>query len=73
MRYTDEQLDEAARNEIFSVEQVEQFRQYAKGSDKQVTKFQKTLYYMGALLIISAMTWLMLDSWDSFGAAGQWI
>ena len=70
MRYTDEHLDEAINNNIFTEEQVMQFREYIQDSDKQVTKFQKTLYYIGALLIISAMTWLLSNSWDSFGAIG---
>ena len=70
MKYTDEHLDEAIKNNIFTEEQVEQFRKYAQYPDKQVTKFQKTLYYIGALLIISAMTWLMADSWGRFGARG---
>ena len=70
MKYTDENLDEAIKNAIFTVEQVEQFRRHVQRSDKQVTKFQKVLYYTGALLIISAMTWLMVNSWDNFGAIG---
>ena len=70
MKYTDEHLNEAVKNNIFTEEQVKQFREYLQYSDKQVTKFQKTLYYIGALLIISAMTWLLQNSWDNFGAIG---
>jgi hypothetical protein len=70
MKYTDEQLNEAVKNDIFSVEQVERFREYVQNHNNHVTKFQKVLYYGGALLIISAMTWLMQTSWDSFGPVG---
>ncbi|MCL1946730.1 MAG: hypothetical protein FWF51_06210 [Chitinivibrionia bacterium] len=88
MNYTDEQLNEAIKYDIFSEEQVAKFREFAlKNGDiifssEQVakskeftrtddaTKFQKTLYYGGGLLIISAMTWLMKISWDGFGING---
>ncbi|MDR2941972.1 MAG: hypothetical protein LBV17_05235 [Treponema sp.] len=65
MKYTDEQLDEAARSNIFSDEQVKRFREYVQNCNDNVTKFQKVLYYGGALLIISAMTWLMKTNWGS--------
>jgi hypothetical protein len=42
-----------------------------QNSGQQTTKFQKVLYYGGGLLIISAMTWLMKSSWDSFGSVGM--
>jgi len=72
MKYTDEQLNEAVKNAIFSDEQVNKFRNFAQNSgNNQITKFQKVLYYGGGLLIISAMTWLMKTSWDSFGAIGM--
>ena len=71
MKYTDDQLDEAVKNAIFSNEQVGQFREWVQNNHNQVTKLQKVLYYGGGLLIISAMTWLMKTSWDSFGPAGM--
>jgi hypothetical protein len=71
MKYTDEQLNNAVKNEIFSNEQVIKFREFVKNNDNQITKFQKILYYGGGLLIISAMTWLMGTSWDNFGAMGM--
>jgi hypothetical protein len=70
MNYTDGQLNEAVKSNIFSDEQVRLFREFAQNSGGQITKLQKVLYYGGALLIISAMTWLMKESWDSFGMAG---
>jgi hypothetical protein len=70
MRYTDEQLNEAIKNDIFSAEQVNKFREYVQNNNNQITKLQKVLYYGGGLLIISAMTWLMKTSWDSFGSIG---
>jgi hypothetical protein len=72
MKYTDSQLNDAVKNDIFSDEQVNRFRDFVQNSgNNQVTKSQKVLYYGGALLIISAMTWLMKSSWDSFGKEGM--
>jgi len=71
MKYSDDQLNEAVKIEIFSDDQVNKFREYVKNNDSQVTKFQKVLYYGGGLLIISAMTWLMGTCWVSFGAMGM--
>jgi len=72
MKYTEDQLNEAVKNAIFSDEQVNKFRDFVQNSNNnQVTKFQKVLYYGGGLLIISAMTWLMKTSWDSFGKTGM--
>jgi hypothetical protein len=71
MKYTDEQLNEAVKNNIFSNEQIDKFKEYVQNSDSQVTKFQKILYYGGGLLIISAMTWLMRTSWSIFGNIGM--
>ena len=70
MKYTDHQLNEAVKNAIFSNDQVNQFREFVKTNNNQISKFQKVLYYGGGLLIISAMTWLMKTSWNSFGTAG---
>ena len=44
-----------------------------QNNSNQITKFHKVLYYGGGLLIISAMTWLMKSSWDSFGPGGMTI
>ena len=70
VKYTDEQLDDGVKNNIFTNEQVSKFREYIKNCNNQITRFHKVLYYGGALLIISAMTWLMKSSWDRFGALG---
>jgi hypothetical protein len=70
MKYTDEQLNEAVKNNIFTNEQIDKFREYVQNNNNQITKFQKILYYGGGLLIISAMTWLMGTSWSKFGNIG---
>ena len=70
MKYTDEQLNEAVQNNIFSREQVDQFKILIKNSDKQMSKLLKILYYGGGFLIISAMTWLIGTSLASFGEKG---
>jgi hypothetical protein len=70
MKYTDEQLKEAINNNIFTQDQVNSFKILVADSNDQISKFQKVLYYGGCLLIISALTWLMKSSWDSFGSVG---
>jgi hypothetical protein len=65
MKYSDEQLNKAVENNIFTQEQVDDFKTLV---NNQISKSQKVLYYGGCLLIISAMTWLMKSSWDSFGS-----
>ncbi|MDR1832492.1 MAG: hypothetical protein LBQ97_07165 [Fusobacteriaceae bacterium] len=67
MKYTDGQLQEALKQGIFTEEQVKAFRTLAEGSEPRVTGLQKVLYYGGALLIISAVTWLMYRQWSRFG------
>jgi hypothetical protein len=70
MKYTDEQLDEAVQNNIFSREQVDQFKTLIKNYGKQMSRLLKILYYGGGFLIISAMTWLIGTSLASFGEKG---
>jgi len=70
MNYTDEQLNEAVKNNIISMEQAERFRDFVQKRGNDLTKFPKIIYYGGGLLIISAMTWLMGAHWDSLGPIG---
>jgi hypothetical protein len=70
MKYTDEHLKEAIDKNIFTREQVDSFKDLAAASNDNVSRFQKVLYYGGCLLIISALTWLMESSWDTFGPIG---
>ncbi|MDR2518043.1 MAG: hypothetical protein LBD13_01330 [Spirochaetaceae bacterium] len=67
MKYTDEQVKKAVEIGIFTEDQVKKFRDYIQNSSNHVTKLQKVLYYGGGLLIISALTWLMIDNWKKFG------
>jgi hypothetical protein len=67
MKYTDEQMEKAVEIGIFTDDQVKKLRDYIQNSSNQVTKLQKVLYYGGGLLIISALTWLMIDNWKRFG------
>jgi len=64
MKYTDEQLNEAVENDIFSPEQVNKFRIFVQNYNNHITKFQKTLYYGGGLLfsISIAVTPLLVFS-----------
>ena len=54
MKYTDEHLNEAQKTGIFTEEQIIKFREYIQNGSSQTTRFQKVLYYGGALLIIIA-------------------
>jgi uncharacterized membrane protein YjjP (DUF1212 family) len=45
MNYTDEQLKEAARNDIFSAEQVNKFREYVQNKNNQITKLQADIKF----------------------------
>ncbi|GHV95835.1 hypothetical protein AGMMS50293_21550 [Spirochaetia bacterium] len=70
MKYTDEQLREAVKNNIFTQEQMDSFKLFIRNSSSQVSKLMKLLYYGGGFLIISAMTWLIGSSLSAFGYGG---
>lgn len=44
-----------------------------KSSLTETTPFAKYLFYFGALIVISAMTWFMSLSWEIFGGGGIFI
>jgi hypothetical protein len=71
LKYTDEQLQGAVRNGIFTETQVRDFTAFVEREYDSVSGIQRVLYYGGALITISALTWLMKSSWDSFGAQGM--
>lgn len=70
MKYTDCHLNGAVVKGIFTEEQVDNFKNYVSNTNTQPSGLLNILYYGGGLLIISALTWLMKSSWDSFGAKG---
>jgi hypothetical protein len=70
MKYTNEQLKDAVKNNIFTQEQMDAFKTFANNSNDQISKLLKVLYYGGGFLIISAMTWLIGTSLASLGKIG---
>ncbi|MDA3901118.1 MAG: DUF2157 domain-containing protein [Spirochaetes bacterium] len=70
MKYSDKHLHDAISNGIFTKDQVEKFKNHIKNTDSRSSELLNVLYYGGGLLVISALTWLMKSSWDSFGAQG---
>lgn len=63
MKYTDKDLDLAVKNNIFTLEQKETFVTFIKEQNSESNPLQKFLFYTGALIIISGMTWLLGTCW----------
>lgn len=70
MKFSDKQLNDAVSNGIFTKDQVDNFKNYLNTAYSKTSGLLNILYYGGGLLVISALTWLMTSSWDSFGASG---
>ncbi|WP_053228109.1 DUF2157 domain-containing protein [Spirochaeta cellobiosiphila] len=69
MKFTISDLKNGLEKNIISNDQYEQLLNLSK-SNPDNNKVMNLLYYAGALLVISAMTWLMYNSWDIFGGGG---
>lgn len=41
-----------------------------ENKDSRTSSFSKWMFYFGAMIVISAMTWLMGFNWDRFGGGG---
>jgi hypothetical protein len=71
-------LDWAAREQIITPQQAEELwnalsERYQDSDDyrnRPRFNFANFAYYFGALIVISAMGWLMTKAWESFGGAG---
>lgn len=50
--------------------QMEAFWKELEKFDQESSGFSKYLFYLGAMVIISAMTWFMNWSWERFGGGG---
>ncbi|VBB09061.1 Hypothetical protein LUCI_4347 [Lucifera butyrica] len=71
-------IAEAVRQGIITQEQAEQLWQFwGKGQDIQLDgnglRISKFLYYLGALIVITAMGWYVNASWDSLGGLGLFV
>lgn len=72
MEISKERLFSAALNLGIPKTQVEALWEVLEKRDEvlQASPFSKLLYYFGAIIIISSMTWLMGLSWEWFGGGG---
>lgn len=72
MDVTKKKLNDAAAEDIISVQQAEALYKFLSIQDQDVPKFTFThvLYYLGGLIAIGAMTLFMNLGWEIFGGAG---
>jgi Predicted membrane protein (DUF2157) len=76
MRLEREDFDRAVQRGIITPEQAEALwndfceRDATGESDRTGFTFANVAYYFGALIVISAMGWLMNSAWESFGGSG---
>ena len=72
MNVTKKKLNEAARKNLISPQQVAPLYEFLVTQSHNVATFTFThvLYYLGGLIAIGAMTLFMNLGWESFGGAG---
>lgn len=72
MKFNRNDLRWAAEKGIISLEQGKALEQAltAKYEDKPNFSLGHVIYYFGALLIISAMSWFMVRAWETLGGGG---
>lgn len=72
MNITKKKLNDAAAEDIISVQQADTLYEFLSLQDQDVPKFTFThvLYYLGGLIAIGAMTLFMNLGWELFGGAG---
>jgi len=74
MNLSKEDLNWAAREGVISAEQVDplwqKLRERDTSSTKQKFDIANVAYYFGALIVMSAMGWLMNLGWERFGGVG---
>lgn len=72
MRVTRKDIDGAASRGVISPSQAEDLWRvlWERGSDRARFDLPHVAYYLGALVVISAMTWFMTLAWERFGGGG---
>ena len=77
MQNLDEKLREAVERGIVTTFQAEQLQQLWQEKTDAIqpveireTAFSRFLYYLGTLIVIAAMGWLMNTAWESFRGLG---
>jgi len=74
MKISKEKFFSTGSNLKMPKEQMEAFWSDLEKIDKtESTPFAKYLFYLGALIVISAMTWFMNLGWELFGGGGIFI
>lgn len=73
MRITGRDLDEAVSQGLLSTENREELEAFLveRSIDRgEGLRFVSLAYYLGAMVVISALTWFVADSWDRVGGWG---
>lgn len=65
-----DQLLEAVKQGILSEDQAQELWDFLSAERKKSTPFSTFLYYVGALIVIGAMSWFMNTAWEQFGGIG---
>ena len=75
MKISQKDLEWAASEDLLSSEQAEALWKALQERHSAQPKFDfaNVLYYFGALIVISAMSWLMTLAWEKFGGGGIFI
>lgn len=73
MKVSKEQFSKAAHDLGISDEKIKALWQFLEASETQESPLSKMLYYFGAMIVISAMTWFMTMGWMVFGGGGIFI
>ena len=68
MKVTKEHFFSVGKSLKFSNDQLDAF--WSGLEKSEVSPFSKYLFYFGALIVISAMTWFMTLGWETFGGGG---
>lgn len=73
MKVSKDQFSKAAHDLEIPDEKVKALWQSLERSEEQESPLSKMLYYFGAMIVISAMTWFMTIGWMVFGGGGIFI
>lgn len=70
MRISKDKFEAIGKDLGLSSEKVSTFWDSLSKSEEAISPFAHTLYFFGAMVVISAMTWFMNLGWEIFGGGG---
>lgn len=73
MKVSKDRFFSAALKTGISQNQAEAFWKDLESESQNDTPFSNLLYYFGAMIVISAMTWFMSEAWMAFGGGGIFV